>query len=65
MPKGEKMVTEEDREFTITAKDGGIHKVMGKVITTIDGVDQDGNPKQSINIKVPPLDLGATPGEVK
>lgn len=57
------MVTEEDREFTITDKDGGVHKVMGKVITTEDGVDENGIPKRSVNIKVPPFDLGAEPGE--
>ena len=59
------MVTEEDREFTITDTDGGVHKVMGKVITTTDGFDEDGNEKRSVNIKVPPIDLGAEPGKVE
>ena len=59
------MVTEEDREFTITTKDGEQIKVLGKVITTVDGYDEEGNEKRSVNIKVPPFDLGAVPGEVK
>lgn len=58
-------VTEEDRIFTITAEDGTVQKVPGKVVTTTDGFDEDGNPKVSVNIKVPPINLGAEPGKVK
>ena len=54
----------EDREFTITNKDGSISKVMGKV-TTIDHqeTDKDGNPKISTKINIPVASVGAKPGK--
>ena len=58
-------VTAEQREFTVTAKDGTIHKVIGKVTTTRDGFDDEGNPKRSVEINVPPIEMGVTPGKVK
>lgn len=58
-------VTTEDKEFTITNKDGSTVTLMGKVTTTKDGFDEDGNPKVSVQINVPPIDLGATPGEIQ
>lgn len=56
----------EYREFTITDDDGTETKVIGQV-TTIDHeeVDSDGNPKISVKINVPPINLGATPGKVE
>ena len=57
-------ITEEDREFTVTTQDGEQVKVMGKVITTTDGFDKDGNEIRSVEIKVPPLEMGVKPGEV-
>lgn len=59
-------VTEEDREMTVTDLDGKQTKVMAKVVTTDHGVtDEDGNPKISVNIKVPSIQIGVTPGEIK
>lgn len=57
-------VTEEDREMTITDAEGVAHKVVGKVITTKDGFDAEGNPKISVEVKVPSVLIGATPGAV-
>lgn len=59
-------VTTEDKEMTITTIDGQQHKVMAKVITTDHGVtDEEGNPKISVEIKVPPVTIGVTPGRVE
>ena len=58
-------VITEEREMTITDKDGVAHKVMGKVTITKDGFDEDGNLKQSVNISVPPFEVGAVPGKVE
>lgn len=59
-------VTTEDKEMTLTGLDGAQTKVMAKVIRTDHGVtDEEGNPKISVEIKVPPVLIGATPGEVQ
>lgn len=59
-------VTTEDKEMTVTGADGVPTKVMAKVITTDHGVtDEEGNPKISVEIKVPPITIGATPGRVE
>lgn len=59
-------VTEEEKEMTVTGLDGVPVKVMAKVITTDHGVtDEEGNPKISVEIKVPPVTIGATPGKVQ
>ena len=59
-------MTEEDKEMTITGADGVETKVMAKVITTDHGVtDEEGNPKISVEIKVPPITVGVQPGKVE
>lgn len=59
-------VTEIEKEMTVTSLDGTQSKVMAKVITTDHGVtDDEGNPKISVEIKVPPVTIGATPGKVQ
>lgn len=59
-------VTTEEKEMTVTGLDGIPVKVMAKVIRTDHGVtDAEGNPKISIEIKVPPVTIGATPGKVE
>lgn len=59
-------VTTEDKEMTVTTIDGKQHKVMAKVIRTDHGVtDEEGNPKISVEIKVPPVTIEATPGKVE
>lgn len=58
-------VTTEDKEMTVTTVDGREVKVMAKVIRTDHGVtDAEGNPKISVEIKVPSIPIGVTPGEV-
>lgn len=59
-------VTIEDKEMTVTTMDGQQVKVVAKVIRTDHGVtDEEGNPKISVEIKVPPVTIGATPGKVE
>lgn len=56
----------EEKEMTVTGIDGVPVKVMAKVITTDHGVnDEEGNPKISVEIKVPPVTVGVKPGEVE
>ena len=57
-------VTTEDRVFTVTSEDGTVQELNGKVITTRDGFDENGNPKISVEIKVPPMEMGVKPGEM-
>lgn len=57
-------VKTEHRKMTVTGPDGVPTNVMAKVITTDHGVtDEEGNPKISVNIKVPPIMIGVAPGE--
>jgi hypothetical protein len=58
-------ITEEKRIMKITDTSGKVHEVEGKVITTTDGIDENGIPKVSIEIKVPVVPLGAEAGEIK
>ena len=53
----------EDREMTITNKDGSRVKVIAQVTTTTDGIDEDGNPIQSVKINVPMAAMGAVGGQ--
>lgn len=58
-------VTTEEKEMTVTGLDGQEAKVMARVITTDHNVtDEDGNPKISVEINVPVVAIGITPGEV-
>ena len=59
----EKITTKEE-EVTVTGSDGLPVKVMAKIITTDHGVtDKDGYPKISVNVQVPSILIGATPGK--
>jgi len=59
-------ITTEEKEMTVTGADGVPVTVMAKVITTDHGVtDEEGNPKISVEIKVPAITVGVTPGEVE
>jgi hypothetical protein len=57
-------ITEEDRKMTITDNEGKETIVDAKVITTEDGVDENGTPKKSVEIKIPAAIAGVIPGEV-
>ncbi len=58
--------TTEQKEMTITDENGTEHKVMAEVVTTDHGTtDEAGNPKISVNIKVPPVTVGVIPGKVE
>lgn len=59
-------ITEEQQEMTVTGPDGVATKVMATVIKTDHHVtDAEGNPKLSVEIKVPPITVGVTPGKVE
>lgn len=48
-------------EVTGHAADG-LPIIRGIATTTHDGYDEDGHPKISVNIQVPPILIGAFPG---
>lgn len=45
--------------------DDGLPIIKATAETIDEGFDEDGNPKRSVKITVPPIELGATPGEVE
>lgn len=51
-------------EVTGTADDG-LPIIRGVATSTQDGFDEDGNPKISVNVNVPPIVIGLTPGKVE
>lgn len=59
-------VTTEEQEMTVTGLDGGQTKVVATVVKTDHGVvDEHGNPKISVEIKIPAVTLALTPGEAE
>lgn len=54
------------KDYEVTGyADDGLPIIRGIATTTQDGVDEQGNPKISVNINVPPITIGVQPGEVK
>lgn len=45
--------------------DDGLPIIKATATSTQDGFDEDGNPKVSVQISVPPITIGATPGEIQ
>ena len=43
----------------------GLPIIRGIAKSTQDGFDEEGNPKISVNITVPPVLIGVTPGKVE
>ena len=43
----------------------GLPIIKAVATTTQDGYDAEGNPKQSVQITVPPVTIGITPGKVE
>lgn len=43
--------------------DDGLPIIKAKAVSTQDGFDEDGNPKISVNITVPPVSLLGEPGK--
>lgn len=43
----------------------GLPIIQGVATTKIDGVDKNGNPNRSVNINIPPIEIGAKPGKVQ
>lgn len=53
-----------DYEVTGHAEDG-LPIIRGEAVSTQEGFDEEGNPKISVNIKVPSIPIGLTPGKVQ
>lgn len=49
----------------IGTADDGLPIIRGVATSTQDGFDADGNPKISVNVNVPAVVMGVTPGEIK
>lgn len=45
--------------------DDGLPIIKATATSTQDGFDEDGNPKISVNINVPPITIGVHPGKVE
>ena len=43
----------------------GLPIIKANAESVQDGFDEDGNPKISVKINVPPITIGVTPGEVQ
>lgn len=43
----------------------GLPIIKATATSTQDGFDEDGNPKISVQINVPPITIGLTPGKVQ
>ena len=43
----------------------GLPILKATAVSTQDGFDKDGNPKISVLINVPPINIGVTPGKVE
>jgi hypothetical protein len=56
----------EGRTYAVSGyAEDGLPIIKATAVSTQDGFDEDGNPKISVNISVPPIAIGATPGEVQ
>lgn len=54
------------KDYAVTGyADDGLPIIRGVATSTQDGFDEDGNPKISVNITVPPVLIGVTPGKVE
>lgn len=51
-------------EVTGLAEDG-LPIIRGVATSTQDGFDEEGNPKISVNVNVPPIVIGVEPGKVE
>lgn len=54
------------KRYEVTGHDpvDGLPIIRGIATSTQDGFDKDGNPKISVNVQVPAIIIGITPGEV-
>lgn len=54
------------KEYEVTGyASDGLPIIRGEAKSVQEGIDADGNPIVSVNINVPPIVVGAEPGEVK
>jgi hypothetical protein len=56
----------EGNQYEVTGHaEDGLPIIKAVAVSTKDGFDEEGNPKISVNITVPPITIGVTPGEVQ
>lgn len=54
------------KQYEVTGHaDDGLPIIRGVATSTQDGFDEDGNPKISVNVNVPPITVGVQPGKVE
>lgn len=53
------------KEYEVLGYSDGIPTIRGIATSTQDGFDENGNPKISVNINVPPITIGVQPGQVE
>lgn len=56
----------EGKKYKISGyAEDGLPIIKATATSTQDGFDRDGNPKISVNVTVPSINIGATPGKVE
>jgi hypothetical protein len=61
-----KTIEIDGKQYEVTGHDkDGVPTIRGEATQTQDGFDKDGIPKISVNINVPPITIGVTPGKVE
>jgi len=59
-------ITVEGKEYEVSGyAEDGLPIIKADATSVQDGFDEDGNPKISVNINVPPVTIGVTPGKVE
>jgi len=61
-----KTIEIEGKEYEVTGHaEDGLPIIKAEAISTQDGFDKDGNPKINVEIRVPSVTIGVTPGKVE
>jgi len=56
----------EGKHYEVTGyAEDGLPIIKGEAVSTQDGFDEVGNPKVSVNITVPSVPIGVTPGKIE
>lgn len=61
-----KTIEIDGKEYEVIGHDpaDGLPVIRGIATSTQDGFDKDGNPKISVNVQVPAIIIGITPGNI-
>jgi hypothetical protein len=59
-------ITINNKEYEVAGyAEDGLPIIKATATSTQDGFDEDGNPKISVKINVPPITIGAKPGKIE